>query len=95
MVGVKIKSVSLGKLMLTFMEFEPKVSIKAHRHQHEQISVIMKGTAIFCVNGESQLLAAGDVCVIPSNVEHTIEILDEHTVIYDGWSPVREDYIVP
>lgn len=94
MLGAEVKSVFLEKLMITFMEFQPGVLIKPHSHPHEQISIIIRGKAIFCVDGESRLLEAGDVCVIPSNVEHSAEILDEHTTIYDGWSPPRDDYAV-
>ncbi len=92
--GVKIKEVSLNNVMMTFMEFEPQTVLPPHKHEHEQITVVIQGSAKFTVNGESKILNAGDVCSIPSFIEHSVQIMDDFTIMYDSWSPVREDYLV-
>ncbi|MGB8453082.1 MAG: cupin domain-containing protein [Anaerocolumna sp.] len=91
---IQIKEVNLENVMMTFMEFEPYTEIESHKHQNEQITIVIKGKAEFIVNGEEKILSEGEICVLPSNVEHSVKILDEDTILYDCWSPIREDYIV-
>lgn len=90
--GIRIRSVYLDKAMMTYMEFEPNSVIPEHKHQHEQITIILEGKMEMVVGGIKKTVSKGDVVAIPSNTTHSAQILEVFTIAVDAWSPVREDY---
>jgi quercetin dioxygenase-like cupin family protein len=46
----------------------------------------------FTLDGETQVLHAGDGAVIPPGVPHGAVILDGPCRALDAWHPIREDY---
>ncbi len=62
-----------------------------HRHPHEQIAMVVEGRFEMTVAGETRVLDAGTVAVIPSNVPHSGRALTPCRLI-DVFQPVREDY---
>jgi len=69
--------------------------VPAHQHHNEQITYILSGALKFRL-GEAQLdeivVRAGEVLVIPSNVPHSAEALED-TIDIDVFSPPREDWL--
>jgi len=64
-----------------------------HKHVSEQITVILKGVERMTVNDdEVYVLRPGDILVIPPNVEHAGEALEE-TIEMNCFSPLREDWL--
>jgi quercetin dioxygenase-like cupin family protein len=93
--GIVLRSVYLKNTMMTFFDIEPGSRIPPHKHEHEQISYVVKGALKMTVGGETKLMREGDIAVIPGDVEHEAEAVgDEPTLALDGWYPVREDYIL-
>ncbi|MFW5861617.1 MAG: cupin domain-containing protein [Spirochaetota bacterium] len=93
--GVTVKSVHLDKLMTTWMEFTEGAELPEHSHPHEQITIVVEGIIELTVEGTSRVLEKGGVAVVPSGVIHSARIIEGPAVAIDGWSPVREDYIMP
>jgi quercetin dioxygenase-like cupin family protein len=92
--GVKLRSVYLESSMMTFFDIKPHSRIPLHKHPHEQISYLVKGTMKMRVGDETRMMHEGDIAVIPPNVEHEIEIGDAPVFAIDAWHPRREDYIL-
>lgn len=92
--GIVLRSVYLDHSMLTFFDIEPGSRIPAHKHPHEQISYVVKGSMKMIVGGEMRRMAEGDIAVIPPNVEHQVETGDEAVLAIDAWHPRRDDYIL-
>ena len=90
--GIKVKSVHLDNVMMTYMEFEPKTDLSEHAHPHEQITMIHRGRLEMTVDGKSRIMQTGDVVTVPANITHSARTLDEPTIAVDAWSPIREDY---
>ena len=90
--GIRVKSVCLDNVMMTYMEFEPNMVLPEHVHPHEQITMIHRGKLEMTVDGQTRIMEQGDVVVVPANVTHRARTLDEPTIAIDAWSPVREDY---
>ena len=69
--------------------------VPRHAHVHEQITYVLQGALHFRIgaNGDrEQIVAAGEVLVLPSNLPHEAVALEE-SVVMDMFSPPREDWI--
>lgn len=69
---------------------DPGAKVPEHDHPHEQIGVVIQGTATFVVDGEDLVVEAGDTYVIPGDEPHAaLNRGDEAIVGYDIFSPPR------
>ncbi len=91
--GLKSHIVSAEKVMVSFVTAEPNSYLPPHRHQSEQITVVMDGTIDFIVDGKLYHLKKGNVVTIPSNIEHGGYISDNGCRVIDVFSPPRQDLV--
>ena len=63
-----------------------------HEHVNQQTTMLTSGALVFEMGGEKIVLKAGDVLVIPPNLPHRVEALEESTAT-DLFTPPREDWI--
>ena len=66
--------------------------VPMHSHQNEQITYILEGALKFNLGDQEIVVRAGEVLVIPSNVPHSAEALED-TIDLDVFCPPREDWI--
>lgn len=66
--------------------------VPMHSHVNEQISMLESGALRFVLAGEERILRAGDALVIPPDVPHMVEALEDSLAV-DLFSPPREDWI--
>jgi quercetin dioxygenase-like cupin family protein len=66
--------------------------VPLHSHANEQMSMIESGCLRFVVAGAEMTLRAGDVLVIPPDVPHLAEALED-SIAVDIFSPPRQDWI--
>jgi quercetin dioxygenase-like cupin family protein len=66
--------------------------VPTHSHINEQITTVEKGAMLFVTPTEQITVRAGESLVIPPNVPHSVESLED-TVAVDIFSPVREDWV--
>lgn len=66
--------------------------VPVHAHENEQVSLIESGRLKFVLDGKEVVVAGGQTLVIPSNVPHSAEALED-TVAIDLFSPPRADWI--
>jgi quercetin dioxygenase-like cupin family protein len=78
--------------MLNLIEFEPGAVVPLHSHPHEQLGVILSGSLIMVVDGESHELGPMDAIALPGGIEHSAVAGPEGAVMLDVFAPVREDY---
>jgi len=52
-----------------------------HRHADEQISMIESGKLRFVVAEEERIVTSGEALAIPSNAPHSVEALEDSTVM--------------
>ena len=90
--GIRVKSVCLDNVMMTYMEFEPNMILPEHVHSHEQITMVHQGKLEMTVDGQTRIMEQGDVVVVPPEITHSAQTLEKPTIAVDTWSPVREDY---
>ena len=90
--GAKMWGVALEKTELTFFEVEPNSRFEWHRHESEQITMVLEGALFFEMDDKTIQVEAGDVIAIPSNVLHAAYTKAKPVKAIDAWSPVLRNY---
>ena len=80
------------KAMLAQIFLKKGALVPTHQHESEQISYILEGALLFRLEGQEVTVGKGQVLLIPSNVPHSAEALDD-TLDLDVFSPIRQDWI--
>ncbi len=91
--GIDRQMVIGQNIMICRLRFDPFVVTPAHRHPHEQMTLVVKGRVNFILGTEERIVSAGDVLHFPSNHWHGATMLDEEVVLIDIFSPIREDFL--
>ena len=83
------------RMMLAHVYLEKGCVVPKHSHENEQLTYILDGALHFWIgeNGEEEVtVRSGEVLVIPSNVPHKAEALDDKLDV-DIFSPPRQDWL--
>jgi len=80
-----------GKMMMVEVCFDPGAVGVLHTHPHEQASYILRGSFKVSIDGEEEVLRAGDTFYVSPGIHHGVEALEEG-VILDVFTPQREDF---
>lgn len=83
------------RMMLTHVYLKKGCIVPKHSHENEQLTYVLEGALHFWL-GEDQkderVIRAGEVLVIPSNLPHKAEALED-TLDVDVFSPPRQDWL--
>lgn len=93
--GMRRRFVAGERLMLAEVRFAAGDVVPRHAHDNEQITQVLSGAMRFWFgeNDEQEVtVRSGEVVVIPSNLPHRAEILED-TVSFDVFNPPRADWI--
>jgi quercetin dioxygenase-like cupin family protein len=63
-----------------------------HSHDNEQITYVLEGVLKFIIQDKEILVRSGEILIIPSNLPHSAEALED-TVDLDIFCPPRADWI--
>lgn len=63
-----------------------------HSHDNEQITYVLEGVLKFIIQDKEIIVRSGEILVIPSNLPHSAEALED-TVDLDIFCPPRADWI--
>lgn len=66
--------------------------VPQHSHDNEQITYVLEGALKFVIEGRELIVRSGEILVIPSNLPHSAEALED-TVDLDIFCPPRADWI--
>jgi quercetin dioxygenase-like cupin family protein len=83
------------RMMLAHVYLAKGSIVPRHSHDNEQLTYILQGALKFWIgeDGAQELIVrAGEVLVIPSNVPHKAEALED-TLDVDVFSPPRQDWL--
>jgi quercetin dioxygenase-like cupin family protein len=80
------------KVMVARLHLFKDCLVPVHHHESEQISVVLQGALKFVLEGQTVIVRAGGVLVIPSNVPHSALAIED-TIGIDVFSPIRRDWL--
>ena len=82
--------------MFARIELKKGCIVPRHQHPNEQITYITKGALLFLLGEEGStvesIVRVGEVLVIPANLPHSAEALED-TTDFDIFAPPRQDWI--
>lgn len=92
--GVEMSILGSGeKMTLIRIVIKPGAIFPEHKHINEQIGVCLEGYGELISNGVRLKVEPGVSWCILANESHSFINGDKTTIIIEGWSPPREDYI--
>ena len=83
------------RMMLAHVYLKKGSVVPRHSHDNEQLTYILEGALRFKLGPEGAeviVVRAGEVLVIPSNVPHEAEALED-TLDVDVFNPPRQDWL--
>ena len=81
-----------NQIMMVIVRFEKAAVGNPHQHFQTQTTYVAGGKFEFTVDGEKQIVEAGDGIYIAPNLMHGAVCL-EAGILIDVFSPVREDFL--
>lgn len=91
--GFSVKFIHTEKMTLAYWDIKAGSVLPEHSHPHEQVAAqVISGEFELTLEGESKVMKAGDIAVIPSNAVHSGKAITDCQLL-DVFSPVREDYL--
>ncbi len=89
------KIINGERMMLTHVYLKKGSVVPMHNHDNEQLTYILDGALKFWIGEEDSepiVVKSGEVLVIPSQVPHKAEALED-TVDVDVFCPPRQDWL--
>ena len=92
--GIRLKSVNLETLMMTFVDYAADAVVPPHHHRREQITYVLEGSLEVRVNGEKRVLGPGEGVRIPPGLVHGSRPIEGLVKAVDAWTPLSERFKV-
>ncbi len=90
--GLVGRTVEGERITLVVIELEPGAVVAEHRHENEQLGVLIEGSLRFSVGEETRSLAPGATWCIGANVPHSVVAGPDGAIAIEAFSPVRADW---
>jgi quercetin dioxygenase-like cupin family protein len=86
------KAIHTERLTIAHLRIAAGGSVPMHSHENEQITYVVEGLLVFHSPEGEIRVGAGGVLVIPPNVPHAVDALEDSLAI-DSFAPRRQDWI--
>jgi quercetin dioxygenase-like cupin family protein len=90
--GFLARAVHGERITMAVVEIDPGAELPEHRHEHEQLGLVIRGSLIFRIGEEERELGAGGIWRIPSNAPHSATAGPDGAVVLDVFNPTRDDW---
>jgi quercetin dioxygenase-like cupin family protein len=91
--GIEGRPVSGADAMAILVRFDPDVVVPRHRHEQEQLGVVIAGGLTLGHDDGERDLVIGDAYVIPRHVYHWARAGADGCTCVEVFSPPRQDYL--
>lgn len=90
--GVTVQAVEGERTTMAVIDLEPGAHVPEHRHDNEQLGVLVRGSMRFRIAEETRELGPGDTWRILSNVPHEVTAGPDGAVAVECFTPARGDW---
>ena len=87
--------ITAERIMLAHIYMKKGCVVPKHSHENEQVTYVLEGVLRFWLGedqGQERVVRTGEVLVLPSNLPHKAEALED-TLSVDVFSPPRQDWL--
>lgn len=89
--GYRARLVHSDRMTFSYVDVDAGASFAEHDHPHEQVIHLLEGDFEVTVDGETHLMKAGDVAIVPPHARHRGTAITACRIL-DAFAPVRDDY---
>lgn len=89
---VRARRVEGERITLALVELAPGSTVPGHRHENEQLGMVISGSVTFTVGDETRQLVPGGTWRIPSDTPHQVSVGPDGAVVIDIFAPTRADW---
>jgi len=90
--AVRARRIEGERITLALVELAPDSIVPEHRHENEQLGMVITGDVTFTIGDETRRMGPGGTWRIPSNVPHNVSVGPEGAVVIDIFAPTRSDW---
>lgn len=90
--AVRARRVEGERITLAIVELAPDAIVPGHRHENEQLGMVITGSLTFTVGDETRELGPGGTWRIPSDTPHHASVGPAGAVVIDIFAPIRTDW---
>lgn len=90
--GLVARTEAGERMTLAVVDIEPNAVLNEHRHENEQLGIVLRGVLNFTIGGELRELHPGETWSIPSNTPHSAQAGPEGCTVIDVFNPPRADW---
>lgn len=89
---VRARRVEGERVTVALVELAANAEVPEHRHDNEQIGMVIEGRVTFTIEDETRELGPGGTWCIPSGAAHHVDVGPEGAVVVDVFAPARSDW---
>jgi quercetin dioxygenase-like cupin family protein len=89
---VRARRIEGERLTFALIELAPDSVVPGHRHENEQLGMVITGSVTFTIGDETRELGPGGTWQIPSDVPHQVVTGPAGAVVIDVFAPIRADW---
>lgn len=90
--SVRARRLEGERVELALVELAPDSVVPGHRHENEQLGMVITGTVTFTIGDETRELGPGGTWRIPSDTPHQVSVGPAGAVVIDVFAPTRADW---
>jgi quercetin dioxygenase-like cupin family protein len=90
--AVRARRVQGERITLAVVELAPDALVPEHRHEQEQVGIVITGSVTFRIDDETMQFGPGGTWRIPSGHPHEVHAGPEGAVVIDTFNPIRSDW---
>lgn len=91
--GVTARTVEGDRATLAVVDLEPGATVAEHRHDNEQLGVLIRGSMRFRIGDETRALTPGDTWRVLSGVPHAVTVGSDGALAVECFAPARDDWM--
>ena len=90
--SVRARRIEGERITLAVVELAPGAIVPEHRHEAEQLGIVIRGSIEFRIDHEVRTFGPGGTWRIPSNHPHEVHAGPDGAVVIDVFNPIRTDW---
>lgn len=89
---VRARRLEGERITFALVELAANAEVPEHRHENEQLGMVIQGRVTFTIDDEVRELGPGGSWRIPSGAAHHVDVGPEGAVVIDIFAPTRRDW---